>query len=423
MEGTDRNGGRQVRVIDDEDGFVVVDLDREGNTETAAVAAPLPPPNRRASPGVRVVSPNRQEEEEEEVPRAHAEESFPSPRRRTTPTSRRRQSHRVTYEDLVGRPRSNPRARTPMRYESPLEHGAFRNASREEEEPQDAFQPRTISIRPNAGLGVGVLRAQPERVNFDDTNQRPKPITLKSQKQGPSKRKTRRWNNDNFHNTFHDLANSGSAKARAAAEVLARAKADAKHFLPVYDPADTQRSAEVTRFMEDKSYSDVRDRFFRGELHAKTQEPRIAKRTDPADASAAELFQRIEGRLRRVVVKACENSGPACKVVESFENYLIRSLGEEEPNVGNDEGDFWEGILVERPNYNPQQGTVTFRFDGDSSSGGFHRLLVHAVCQFHCLKAKTSTASKARVLSVSGVMRGSQYRLLDYLMSVQQERQ
>jgi hypothetical protein len=102
-----------------------------------------------------------------EIPIALPEESFPSPRRRVTPTVRRRQSNRVTYEDLISRPRSNPRSRTPMRYESPLQHGAFRANEAEEVPPQqDTFQPRAISIRPGAGLGVGVVRPVPERVSL-----------------------------------------------------------------------------------------------------------------------------------------------------------------------------------------------------------------------------------------------------------------
>jgi len=114
---------------------------------------------------VRVVSPTTPAA----VPRAHAEESVPSPRRRGTPTaaaaSRRQQhSHRVTYEDLASRPRSNPRSRTPMRYESPLEHSAFRHGNHDNNEDAGS-EARAISIRPTAGLGVGVVRAAPERVS------------------------------------------------------------------------------------------------------------------------------------------------------------------------------------------------------------------------------------------------------------------
>lgn len=94
---------------------------------------------------------------------------------------------------------------------------------------------------------------------------------------------------------------------------------------------------------------------------------------------------------------------------------------------------FWEELLMEKPtisfkNSNRKQTrNATFLFDGESSTGGFHRLLVHAVSHFRCLKATTSTvdnnSGKARVLSVHGVMCGGKYRLLDHLESLQEARQ
>jgi hypothetical protein len=200
--------------------------------------------------------------------------------------------------------------------------------------------------------------------------------------------------------------------------------------------------------MEDPRYKDVRERFFRGELHASTTTvPRNQQRNNNNskqfllannnNPSATDLFERIDGRLRRVVVKACENSAPACKVVESFERFLVHSFhdndGDDVDSAGGtiSEDDFWHGILLEKPSVvdQQQQGrkAVTFLFDGDSSSGGFHRLLVHAVCHFHCLQAKTSSLEegrdvKARVLLVHGIVRGSQYRLLDHLMDLEQQR-
>ena len=55
-----------------------------------------------------------------------------------------------------------------MRYESPLEHGAFRRDEQNNDEDtlEDDFQPRAITIRPGAGLGVGVTRGMPQRVSY-----------------------------------------------------------------------------------------------------------------------------------------------------------------------------------------------------------------------------------------------------------------
>jgi hypothetical protein len=51
------------------------------------------------------------------------------------------------------RPRSNPRNRTPMRYESPLNSNAFRID--EEPRPNRATEGQRITIRPLAGSAVG----------------------------------------------------------------------------------------------------------------------------------------------------------------------------------------------------------------------------------------------------------------------------
>jgi hypothetical protein len=116
---------------------------------------------------VRVVSP----------PQAPAEDHFSPPRqdRRGTPTtsaSRRRQQRPLYYEDVANRPRSNPRTRTPMRFESPMEHDAFRRTTSsdsaenggEHSAPQN--EARRITIRPMAGSAVGSVRAPPTRVSL-----------------------------------------------------------------------------------------------------------------------------------------------------------------------------------------------------------------------------------------------------------------
>ena len=190
------------------------------------------------------------------------------------------------------------------------------------------------------------------------------------------------------------------------------------------------------RFMEDKKYSDVRDKFFSGELHASIPKPTPSHSIyqnplETLNPSPVDLFHRVDGRLRRVVVKACENSAPACKIVESFEDFLIRTFTNvDNVSVSTTSTDihttFWQDVLLEKPSVSQTSDgatNITFLFDGDSSAGGFHRILVHAVSHFHCLKAKTSSLDNARVLSVTGTMRGSNHRMLDYLASLQEQRQ
>lgn len=50
-----------------------------------------------------------------------------------------------------------------MRYESPLEHGAFRQEQNDNDTTEDDFQTRAITIR--AGAGLGISRAIPEGVS------------------------------------------------------------------------------------------------------------------------------------------------------------------------------------------------------------------------------------------------------------------
>lgn len=64
---------------------------------------------------------------------------------RTTPTI-----------DTSRRPRSNPRSRTPMRYESPLDPDEFRRI-RPQDEGDERPDARRITIRPNAGRAVGAV--------------------------------------------------------------------------------------------------------------------------------------------------------------------------------------------------------------------------------------------------------------------------
>jgi hypothetical protein len=73
---------------------------------------------------------------------------------------------RVSIDSLSRRPRSNPRVRTPMRYESPLDPDEFRRESLESEESSapPANEGRRITIRPLAGSAVGT--APVRRVSF-----------------------------------------------------------------------------------------------------------------------------------------------------------------------------------------------------------------------------------------------------------------
>eukprot|EP00536_Pseudo-nitzschia_multiseries_P007598 jgi/Psemu1/305052/fgenesh1_kg.180_\ len=174
----------------------------------------------------------------------------------------------------------------------------------------------------------------------------------------------------------------------------------------------------MKQFREDGSLRLVREQFFEGSLPG-TASSSSSKRkvvTDHNLLTPVERFHRIEARLRRIVVKACENSYAASKVVNTLEDFLVRVYhnGEEDRSSREE----WQEFLLDAPTVttsprhreqdseeaedegedatNNRAGarrTTTFLFDADSSTGGFHRLLLHGVCQFHCLNATSSTMS------------------------------
>ncbi len=181
---------------------------------------------------------------------------------------------------------------------------------------------------------------------------------------------------------------SGNKGGRAAQALLV-GQAHAAQFRSICNPADHVSKA-MTRLREDESLKDVRDKFFEGELNARPAEaPLPCKILEPT--TPEEMLLRIEARLRRVVIKACENSSPASSVVDHVEAYLMRAhRGKTANNT-----DWWQDLLLEPPSVsyrlNDDVYITRFLFDGDSPNGGFHRLLLHGLCQFHGLKAASST--------------------------------
>lgn len=322
------------------------------------------------------------------------------------------------------RPRSNPRNRTPMRYTSPL-HGAWIP----EERPVGG-----ITIRPTAGRAVGTVLAagtafRPTALAIAEGR---RALATKSRKQGPSHRKVRRWNNDNFVNLAAEI-NSGNKGGRAAQALLV-GQAHAEQFRSICDPED-HRSKAMTRLREDQTLRDVRDKFFEGELtvHPKCHEMQHGAPQRLEATTPEQMLLRIEARLRRVVIKACENSVPASNVVSQVEAFLLRA--HRGKKVANDT-DWWKDLFMEAPSITHRQRDNTYftryLFAGDSPNGGFHRLLLHGLCQFHGLKASSSTMEvaiddtkpplQARVLVATGTIAEAtkKVRMVDHIMQRKQ---
>jgi len=131
---------------------------------------------------------------------------------------------------------------------------------------------------------------------------------------------------------------------------------------------------------------------------------------------------RIEPRLRQVVVKACKNSYPATKVLSLFEDFCLLFFSEGDTWCFAE--DWWKDILLEEPTCSSQKDNTRkadFKFHVESSSAGFHRLLLHAVAQFHGLtvvsklKCIPEREDKIRSLTARGLICTHEHRLLTYL--------
>jgi hypothetical protein len=219
----------------------------------------------------------------------------------------------------------------------------------------------------------------------------------------------------------------------------------------VYDPKQHE-SKSMTQFREDESLHQIRQQFFDGELPNNTlsssggrQQQQQQQLKEFALLSPLERFYRIDNRLRRIVVKACENSYAASKVVNTLEEYLIRVHAGKTDKRTREE---WLEFLLEPPTVTTPRRkkhnhddviddeskksvslVARFLFDADSPTGGFHRLLLHGLCQFHGLSAASSTMTvvvqgndevkKARVLTATGTFYGSDVHLVDFITSRQ----
>ena len=171
--------------------------------------------------------------------------------------------------------------------------------------------------------------------------------------------------------------------------------------------------------------------------------------------TAGERMNLIDPRLRSVVVRACRNSYAASKVVELLEDCVVSTFrGDEDwiliPTTASSSDDdnknkmWWQGLLLQSPmvtksideDAREQEGVllrtryqVQFLFDAETPTGGFHRLLLQAICQFHGLRTASrmvhgtptvdgTSISQARVLTATGCLkheRAQNIRLLNHL--------
>lgn len=180
----------------------------------------------------------------------------------------------------------------------------------------------------------------------------------------------------------------------------------------------------MTSFIKDDKLYVVREKFCDGELPISNQViMRVREKPRPEKLSAQEKLYSVDARLRRVVAKACRNSQPAAMVVKTFESFVRATYSHKKQGRKGPVGHWWCTLLTEEPTVTKRLDgkiTVQFLFDANSPTGGFHRLLLHAICQYHGLQVLSKVVNieekSNRALIATGEVIRSKHKLLDQLI-------
>jgi len=172
--------------------------------------------------------------------------------------------------------------------------------------------------------------------------------------------------------------------------------------------------------IQDKKLEHTCHQFFDGEIGYGPPNVRVKPKINQDCSSPTMMMNRIQGRLRNVIIRAC-SSKTTVKIVDAFEECLCRCFLNEQSNYKESIPCDVKTLLTElktKKQEKSDQITAYFYFDADSSSAGFHRLLLHGICQFHSLHAISNTVDfnkkPARQLVVTGkTMWGSNIKLSD----------
>lgn len=210
---------------------------------------------------------------------------------------------------------------------------------------------------------------------------------------------------------------------------------------------------EKRRFLSDPGHvARVRERFLEGEVSTMDNDS-DGRKEARLEIHKQHVFQNghamihynVNKRLLNIVTRTCRMPGFSRNVVDAFESVLVENMSVD--NMPNKHGvktsrssqqqqdcnQVWDQVLVQKPfvttrkkivleqdidTTNNDKSTVMVRmiFSEDGSKAAFHRLLLHAVCQFHGLEVSTSVTSKGhKMLTVTGVCKRHDLRFLDFV--------
>lgn len=151
---------------------------------------------------------------------------------------------------------------------------------------------------------------------------------------------------------------------------------------------------------------DAREQFFEGYGPMTNHStPKVKSISNKVVLSGDDMLNRIDPRLRRLLIRACHNSYAAAKVVEVFESFIIKSFTNVKSTLLQD--GWWMDLLLECPTLTHRKdnnrSTAQFFFHPTLPTGGFHRLLLHAVCQFHGLNVTSRTEETFECIWGNGI--------------------
>ena len=185
--------------------------------------------------------------------------------------------------------------------------------------------------------------------------------------------------------------------------------------------------------MQDDEMRVAREQFYEGEGPmpvTSTLYHRGSGASQKKPLTADDMLNRMDPRLRRLLVRACHNSYAAAKVVGLFEEFVVSSFTKKTKNSKSIDEGWWKSLLLECPTITQRKDNdrymAQFFFHATSPTGGFHRLLLQAVCQYHGLNAVSRMERNldvgdemvtARALNIAGNVNDSSstYRLLKHL--------
>lgn len=407
---------------------------------------------------------------------SHGEEDTHSVSSSIVSGTRSRSGSVQSFYDVASRPRSNPRNRTPMKNTSVVlgtvnrtsiaseeaasasrSSSAGRNNSRPSSAsrnrnftPQQLPQQQQQRVMLGTGLPVGTILSTSALSALHEHRMEHRDIApqAKSNKQGPGHRKVRRWNNDKFIGISADISHHNPLRGAKIANIYAEAEMNKWQYTMPNVPRDNRtifgtllasNSADMNTEgnckvkLNTAQIQRIRERFVEGEVGdvqdsmSQLAMQRHQRREEQKYKSGRRMLkENVNTRLLDVIVRACQASEFSQAVVSAFERLVVGYMSMDQSSTSTykmeADNNIWNEILAQKPFVTRKTdnagGGLTLRllFNERESKGAFNRLLLHAVTQFHGLETTSNSTSKGRVLTVTGSCKGSQFKLLDYII-------